>query len=319
MLDLATLTAEGSLICPICAERVEYAGESWRCTQEQCAAARSPYPVIENRPVLVDFERSVLSLDALAASAAAPQIDRESGGMLRRVLGRVLQPANKAAPRLIADMVARLRSDQPDRRPRILVVGGGAIGAGLAGLYEQLEVDLVGFDIYASPFTQFIADGHRIPLAGGSVDGVVIQAVLEHVLEPGTVVAEIHRVLRPGGIVYADTPFLQQVHEGPYDFTRYTDSGHRYLFRDFGRIESGAVAGAGTQLAWSIGHFVRALTRSRSAGSLAQLCVAWLPRMDRFLDARHSLDSASSVFFYGRKSSARVTPEAIIAYYQGGQ
>ncbi len=57
--------------------------------------------------------------------------------------------------------------------------------------------------------------------------------------------AEIHRVLRPGGIVYADTPFLQQVHEGAYDFTRFTDSGHRFLFRRFERIDSGSVAGCG--------------------------------------------------------------------------
>jgi ubiquinone/menaquinone biosynthesis C-methylase UbiE len=32
---------------------------------------------------------------------------------------------------------------------------------------------------------------------------VWIQAVLEHVLDPPIVVAEIYRVLRPGGLVYA--------------------------------------------------------------------------------------------------------------------
>ena len=35
------------------------------------------------------------------------------------------------------------------------------------------------------------------------------------------------------GIVYAETPFMQQVHEGAYDFTRYTVLGHRYLFKKF--------------------------------------------------------------------------------------
>jgi len=49
-----------------------------------------------------------------------------------------------------------------------------------------------------------------------------------------------------GGIVYADTPILKQVHDRPCDFTRFTDSGHRYLFRDFDLIDSGTVAGPGT-------------------------------------------------------------------------
>jgi ubiquinone/menaquinone biosynthesis C-methylase UbiE len=67
-----------------------------------------------------------------------------------------------------------------------------------------------------------VADGHQLPIADGSVDGVWIQAVLEHVLDPSIVVQEIHRVLTPGGVVYAETPFMQPVHEGAYDFTRFS-------------------------------------------------------------------------------------------------
>ena len=44
------------------------------------------------------------------------------------------------------------------------------------------------------------------------------------------------------GVVYAETPFLQAVHEGPWDFTRFTESGHRWLFRAFERLDSGVVA-----------------------------------------------------------------------------
>src|SRR5207237_664581 len=31
-------------------------------------------------------------------------------------------------------------------------------------------------------------------------------------------------------LVLGDTPFMQQVHEGAYDFTRFALSGHRWLF-----------------------------------------------------------------------------------------
>ena len=132
------------------------------------------------------------------------------------------------------------------------------------------------------------------------------------------VAKEIHRVLRSGGIVYADTPFLQQVHEGPYDFTRFTDSGHRYLFRSFERIDSGSVAGAGTALWWSIDYFVRALTRSSQARHIVPLCFFWLSFTDHILDPKHSLDGASSVFFLGRKTAVPITEAEIIDYYQGG-
>ena len=211
-----------------------------------------------------------------------------------------------------------LKADSPGRNPRILVIGGGTVGDGLEDLYDDPTVDLISFDVYASPATQFVGDGHSIPLADGSVDGVIVQAVLEHVLEPTIVANEIHRVLRTGGIVYADTPFLQQVHEGAYDFTRFTDSGHRFLFRRFERIDSGTVAGAGTALRWSVDYFVRALTRSVSLGRIASLCFFWLSYLDRFLDPKHSVDGASSVFFLGRKTAAPITGADIIDYYQGG-
>jgi ubiquinone/menaquinone biosynthesis C-methylase UbiE len=107
-------------------------------------------------------------------------------------------------------------------------------------------------------------------MAAGRVDAVVIQAVLEHVLDPSHVVREIQRVLRNGGFVYAQTPFLQQVHAGPYDFVRYTSSGHRYLFRAFEEIAAGPVAGPGTQLLWGIDHIVRGQSRSELAGKLAR-------------------------------------------------
>jgi hypothetical protein len=125
-------------------------------------------------------------------------------------------------------------------------------------------------------------------------------------------------VLRKNGIVFADAPFMQQVVEGPYDFTRFTNSGLRYLFRRFERIDSGAVAGAGTALLWSIGFFARALTRSVPFGRLVQLCWFWLRYMDGILDPKYSIDAASCVFFLGRKTVPSIAQADIVSYYQGG-
>ena len=131
------------------------------------------------------------------------------------------------------------------QRPIVLVVGGGSLGAGTAPLYASSNVRIIAFDVYASPLTQFVADGHRIPLADQSVDAVLLQFVLEHVLDPWQVVMEIHRVLKPNGLVYAEVPFLQHVHEGPYDYTRFTQCGLRWMFRRFTVIDSDMVRAQG--------------------------------------------------------------------------
>jgi SAM-dependent methyltransferase len=317
VLALTTLLDEQALICPRCWSTVLRDGESWRCSDASCAYAEPGFPVVAGLPALVDFERSVLSAQALAATQGASLMARpQRPGLVKRML----HPANRQAPRLAARMLDLLLADAAavGRRPRILVIGGGTVGDGLEALYDDERVDLLAFDVYASPHVQLVGDGHRIPLADGTVDGVIVQAVLEHVLEPTVVAGEIRRVLREGGVVYADTPFMQQVHEGPYDFTRFTESGHRYLFRDFEQLDSGQVAGAGTSLRWSINYFVRALTRSATLGRVAGLAFFWLSHLDRVLDPRHSLDGANSVYFLGRKGGRPMTPPQAVQRYQGG-
>jgi SAM-dependent methyltransferase len=313
--SLDAMVDQDLLVCPRCGSSVRPRDGEWHCAGASCAYADEPFPVVSGVPALVDFARSVLDADRLRAVEGASEVKRSRfAGPLRRLL----HPSNTTATVNVERMVRLLRADGGDRNPRIAVVGGGTVGDGLESLYSGADLDLISFDVYASKAVQFVADAHSIPLADGSVDGVVVQAVLEHVLEPSLVASEIHRILRPGGIVYADTPFLQQVHEGPYDFTRFTDSGHRYLFRGFERLDSGTVAGAGTALRWSVDYFVRALTRSVALGRVASLCFFWLSHLDRHLDPRHSLDAASSVFFLGRKAENAISGADVIDYYQGG-
>jgi hypothetical protein len=128
-------------------------------------------------------------------------------------------------------------------------------------------------------------------------------------------VGEIHRVLRPDGLVFADTPFMQQVHEGAYDFTRFTLSGHRWLFRHFALIDAGTSGGAGLASLWSVRYLARAMTGSGPLGTLMQLAFFWLRLIDRWAGPRDSADAASAVYFYGRKSQTPIAPKDIVAFY----
>jgi SAM-dependent methyltransferase len=266
-------------------------------------------------PIWVDFDRSVLDREQTLSSNAASQVQRRRHGAgLLRAIKALVSPPKLVTRANIERLMAGLRSRVV--RPYVLVIGGGTVGQGLQPLYDAADIQLIAFDIYATPNIHFVADAHAIPLRDGSVDAVVAQAVLEHVLEPATVVEEIWRVLKPEGLVYAETPFLQHVHEGAYDFTRFTESGHRYLFRKFELVASGVCGGPGTQLLWSIDYFARCLFRSRQVGKAFKLAFFWLQWFDRLIPYRHARDAASGFFLLGRRAASAITPREVIRFYE---
>lgn len=78
------------------------------------------------------------------------------------------------------------------------------------------------------------ADSHHLPFRDGVFDSVVCTQVLEHVAEPGRVLREAARVLRPGGVLVVTAPMLWPLHEEPFDYYRYTQHGLRHLLRQAG-------------------------------------------------------------------------------------
>ena len=90
---------------------------------------------------------------------------------------------------------------------------------------------------------------------------------------------------------------MQQVHEQPYDVARFTESAHRWLFRDFELIDSGSATGLGTVLVWSIRAFISALFRSKSIGRISTFFF-WLRFFDYIMPKKYSSDGVSSVFLW---------------------
>jgi SAM-dependent methyltransferase len=311
---------EPLLVCPRCGMRLLREREGFHCESSTCVyGSEGSFRLVDGAPVVIDFDRSIvrkMEVDDAAGAGSVPPL-RAGSSSFERLPGwlrRVWRPTNRVAARNVQQLIALLPSSST-----VLVVGGGTIGNGVDALYVQPGLRIVAFDVYSSPNVQFLADAHQIPLADSSIDAVVVQAVLEHVLDPERVVSEIVRVLRPEGLVYAETPFLQQVHAGPYDFVRYTSSGHRFLFRSFEELASGPVAGPGTQLLWSVEHLAGGLFRSRTAGKVARGMFIWLRYLDGAVAERFAIDSASAFCFLGRRASREMTADEIVEYYRGAQ
>jgi ubiquinone/menaquinone biosynthesis C-methylase UbiE len=184
------------------------------------------------------------------------------------------------------------------------------------------SIEFVETDVSFGPRTMLICDGHNLPFQDASFDGIIVQAVLEHVLDPYACVNEIHRVIKMDGIVYAETPFMQQVHGRQFDFTRFTHLGHRRLFRHFEELESGAVCGPGMALAWSYKYFLISFSNNKSIRKLldgfARITAFYLKYFDYFLTKKKgALDAASGYYFMGKKTGITLTDKELINSYAG--
>ncbi len=121
-----------------------------------------------------------------------------------------------------------------------------------------------------------VGDLMQAPLEDASYDGIVCLAVLEHVPRAWEAASELHRLLKPGGLLLGYVPFLSPYHamEGYYgDYVRFTDDGIRALFSAFSKIEICYVRGP----AETILHLLPRRVKGRLATWIAQRIDSWHP------------------------------------------
>lgn len=305
------------LRCPACRGRLQEAADHMRCSAQHCGIR---FPIVGGVPVLLNEQRSLFRIQNVLRGDH-PMMGVKgvvSRAMVQRILPNI--SANLSAPRTFARIGRLLEGQISD--PKVLIVGGGTLGEGIEALLSHPGIELVETDVALGPRVGLVCDAHDLPFADESFDCVIAQAVLEHVVDPHRCVEEMYRVLKPGAIVYAETPFMQQVHLGRFDFSRFTHLGHRRLFRRFEEIESGATGGPGMALAWSYLYFLLSLSSSRFVRRLmrmfASLTSFHLKYFDHFLIERPgAYDAASGYHFLGKKSVKVLDDQELIQLYRG--
>jgi glycosyltransferase involved in cell wall biosynthesis len=85
--------------------------------------------------------------------------------------------------------------------------------------------------------TDVVADAHSIPFDDNVFESIICQNAFEHYKNPERVIQELHRVLKPGGILFVRTAFLQPLHEAPYHYYNATRYGLEEWMKSFDPIE----------------------------------------------------------------------------------
>jgi uncharacterized protein YbaR (Trm112 family) len=269
------------LRCPECRSDagLETSGERLRCSH--CV---QEYTIANGVPILFtgesreDAERELSTSTGEGMKNEYQRLAEQRPGLLRRLV-KLVRP-----PELMYHYNPGMRNEST--KPVfnhagddtfVLNVGGGP------GRYSEHEITL-----NLRPFSNvdLVGDAHNIPLKSGTVDSVICNAVLEHVYDPETVVSEILRVLKPGGILYAEVPYIFFFHGYPNDFKRYTKEGMRRLFAGLADAEIGMTNGPVSAVLQSVNIMLNILFPLQKAYALKPLngVFRWLVFYFKYLD-----------------------------------
>jgi len=106
--------------------------------------------------------------------------------------------------------------------------------------YLAPDATYVGLDYFSTATDWYgtrpdiYGDAQSLPLRDGSVDHALLLDVLEHLPDPERCLVELHRVVKPGGSLTIQVPFIYPLHDAPLDFHRWTRYGLRRSARRSG-------------------------------------------------------------------------------------
>lgn len=301
------------LICPKTKSKLQKAGGHLESFDDQAIK----YPIVDGIPVLINEENSIFDIaDFLQSRDTTFNLHKSK---LQEVVEKFMPEIGMSikTPSNYKDLAQYL-----PQGAKILVIGGSIQGVGMQPIYDNGTFEIIGSDVSHGELTSLICDAHDIPFESDTFDCVIIQAVLEHVVDPYRCVEECYRVLKMDGLIYSETPFMQQVHMKQFDFTRFTHLGHRRLFRKFEEVTSGPAGGPGMVMAWSYVYFLRSFTTRvstrRAVVLFAHLTSFFWKYFDYLtINKPGAYDASSGYFFMGKKTESILSDRDLIKQFRG--
>lgn len=275
-----------SLCCPACKGDLKEAAAGLECGQ-----CRRHYPRSGKAIVFLAVENKLSAVSASDSLVLKIKNFLKQSPKLFKFLYRLTTPLVGKKPAVILDY---LPSDA-------LIIN---LGSGVMSIDSRiLDVDYIAY-----PNVSIVADAAALPFKDSSVDAVISESLLEHVQAPEKVIAEVKRVLKPGGLLYLQTPFMLGFHSSPNDYYRWTVPGLAELCKDFRKEDSGVAVGPTSALTTLLSEWL-SLVLSFGSATLYQcwslfFLIVGIPF--KWLDVLlgrlpFSSNIAQAVYFIGRK------------------
>ncbi len=310
------------LSCPVC---LSFAEPSLRKTPEGlvCVRCKAAFEVRAGVPVLLS-PTFVQARDSLVSSEVGRAMVREYAAA-DPADGRA---ADHGGPSSTTGPLARLKPPGlmlhadpdltgPHTRPLFDHAGLSTQVLNLGGGPRRYRPTDVTLNLDAFTNVDVVGDAHCIPFMSDTFDSVICNAVLEHVTNPEKVVAEAIRVLKPGGKLYAEVPFIFFFHGYPSDFRRFTLEGMRVLFAGLTDARFGITNGPVSATLQSVNTLLQLIIppRARWALKLARGVFGWTAFPLKYLDRRINLRDdahilAGGFYVLGEKPGAMAGPSA---------
>jgi len=117
-----------------------------------------------------------------------------------------------------------------------IVLDAGAGDQPYKSLFSHCIYEACDFEKVDKPYAKstYVCDLAAIPVEDCRFDAVLLNQVMEHLPKPMSVLVELKRVLKPGGLMICTAPLFYEEHEKPYDFYRYTQFAWKHLMGEAG-------------------------------------------------------------------------------------
>jgi uncharacterized protein YbaR (Trm112 family) len=213
--------ARGALVCPVTRSRLS-ANNGHLVTTDGDRRFR----VVDGVPVLLPDADAADAYLSEEAGAMANEYRQALGlvGVRRRFDGWVNRRHTR--PPALAKALREVVWEQP-ADAIVLSIGGGP---------DRWGDHITNLNIDRFANVDVVGDAYALPYADGSVDGLLCWAVIEHLEFPDRAIAEMYRVLKPGGLALLNTPFLQAFHAYPNHFQNLTVVGQDRMLERAGFV-----------------------------------------------------------------------------------
>ena len=303
-MNLQNKKYEKLLTCPNCKSPIlKIDHQKIHC--EECGKS---YDMFFDTPVLIKNDSPVLEWYE-PKKDSTPPTNRDLKELLKAVY-IWLMPAARVWTRKSQQAIQELLvENNPDADDNNVVL----IGAGIESVYRHIlkpYSNIINIGLATRGDVDICIDICDIPLLNDSLDLILSSSVLEHVYDPEQAVKEMFRVVKPGGYIYTEIPFMRAYHMIPVDYQRYTISGIEELHKRHGftLVSKGICSGPFTALVlffvdfcgslFSFNNYMKAIVRL-----ILLIILHPMKYLDRFFEnSKWAEINACNFYYIGKKN-----------------